>query len=177
MSVKLLLMPDKRIAEKKEAHNSRPVIWHNTPDGPVPGSEGVVEVTLTLKTDVEYINTLDGQHSIHRPVLRDCNAVVVVPCKVGQMAHVVNFRDLGPEVPVIVQGEYPSGPAVAYRCPGCNGEVCEYQVVHCKKCKCLGNPGLRSGLRKCSRCLAAYYCSKECQKHDWASHKAECTVV
>ncbi|GFH44997.1 MYND finger domain containing protein [Chaetoceros tenuissimus] len=29
-------------------------------------------------------------------------------------------------------------------------------------------------LMKCSRCLKAYYCSKECSKSDWKRHKKEC---
>jgi len=27
---------------------------------------------------------------------------------------------------------------------------------------------------RCSRCHTQYYCSRDCQKSDWASHKANC---
>lgn len=29
-------------------------------------------------------------------------------------------------------------------------------------------------LQRCSRCLMAHYCDRECQKRDWATHKAAC---
>jgi len=32
----------------------------------------------------------------------------------------------------------------------------------------------QQSLRKCSRCKCTYYCSKECQKADWKSHKLTC---
>ena len=28
--------------------------------------------------------------------------------------------------------------------------------------------------KKCSRCITAYYCSKECQKADWPTHRTTC---
>ena len=28
--------------------------------------------------------------------------------------------------------------------------------------------------KRCSQCRAAYYCSRECQKRDWRSHKPQC---
>ena len=31
-----------------------------------------------------------------------------------------------------------------------------------------------SPMRKCGKCLAAYYCSKECQTKDWKFHKGMC---
>lgn len=32
-------------------------------------------------------------------------------------------------------------------------------------------------LMQCSRCKQAYYCSKECQKKDWKSHKPHCKIL
>eukprot|EP01114_Cavostelium_apophysatum_P016591 TRINITY_DN4757_c0_g1_i1.p1 TRINITY_DN4757_c0_g1~~TRINITY_DN4757_c0_g1_i1.p1 ORF type:complete len:817 (+),score=170.99 TRINITY_DN4757_c0_g1_i1:14-2464(+) len=38
--------------------------------------------------------------------------------------------------------------------------------------------GKRGGkLKKCSRCLARYYCSSACQQKDWPTHKAFCKAV
>ena len=34
-----------------------------------------------------------------------------------------------------------------------------------------------STLMQCGRCKQAYYCSKECQRKDWKSHKETCTQV
>jgi len=31
-------------------------------------------------------------------------------------------------------------------------------------------------LKRCSACKAAYYCSKSCQKQDWATHKLHCNI-
>lgn len=29
-------------------------------------------------------------------------------------------------------------------------------------------------MKKCSECLSTYYCSEDCQKHDWKFHKKNC---
>jgi len=43
---------------------------------------------------------------------------------------------------------------------------------HCQK------EDVRDNIRKCSRCKVARYCSKECQKADWASsHKDQCQMI
>ena len=39
----------------------------------------------------------------------------------------------------------------------------------CNKC---GNPGTL----RCSKCKKVYYCSKECQKSDWKTHKLSCST-
>merc|ERR1711981_1254564 len=33
------------------------------------------------------------------------------------------------------------------------------------------------GLKKCSQCHLAFYCSPDCQKKDWKYHKGECAHV
>ena len=43
---------------------------------------------------------------------------------------------------------------------------------HCK-IPCLSHGGPKK-LSKCSRCLLAYYCSRECQLADWKNHKELC---
>ena len=42
-------------------------------------------------------------------------------------------------------------------------------IILCAGCK---RPGV--GLRACSRCHAARYCSRECQAGHWPQHKREC---
>ncbi|KAH7929998.1 hypothetical protein BV22DRAFT_1079996 [Leucogyrophana mollusca] len=42
------------------------------------------------------------------------------------------------------------------------------------KCNHCYRRGTEVKLSACSRCKAAKYCSKECQKADWASHKEQC---
>lgn len=41
-------------------------------------------------------------------------------------------------------------------------------LLVCKVCSQTEN------IRRCSRCQAAYYCSKLCQSQDWKDHRAEC---
>ncbi|KAK7689834.1 hypothetical protein QCA50_006473 [Cerrena zonata] len=42
------------------------------------------------------------------------------------------------------------------------------------KCYNCGVKGSVKTLQKCSKCKAAKYCSRECQKADWATHKPSC---
>lgn len=44
--------------------------------------------------------------------------------------------------------------------------------IQCKQCAKSSND-----MKKCSVCLDVYYCSVECQKADWTSHKKICTQV
>lgn len=45
----------------------------------------------------------------------------------------------------------------------------------CSACPNFQHPSERPKYRKCAGCLAVYYCSRECQKHDWRErHKAMC---
>jgi hypothetical protein len=66
-------------------------------------------------------------------------------------------------------------------CKGCEGEslandqmasLKTYLASHCSCCK--KKKEAVSRLDKCSRCQVAYYCSKECQRGDWGSHKEIC---
>eukprot|EP01117_Protostelium_nocturnum_P002952 TRINITY_DN13887_c0_g1_i1.p1 TRINITY_DN13887_c0_g1~~TRINITY_DN13887_c0_g1_i1.p1 ORF type:complete len:197 (+),score=77.89 TRINITY_DN13887_c0_g1_i1:81-671(+) len=41
-----------------------------------------------------------------------------------------------------------------------------------KECNKCGKKGL--GLSKCSRCKLVFYCNRDCQSKDWATHKANC---
>jgi hypothetical protein len=54
-----------------------------------------------------------------------------------------------------------------------NGNTAIQSGPSCSTChkpqSTLANP-----LRRCSRCLIPHYCSKECQKSDWKSHKHNC---
>ena len=42
---------------------------------------------------------------------------------------------------------------------------------------CFTKPGPAHKLLRCARCSQVAYCSKGCQKLDWASHKRECAVI
>ena len=35
----------------------------------------------------------------------------------------------------------------------------------------------KSGMKCCSKCRRAYYCSAECQVSNWATHKADCKIM
>jgi hypothetical protein len=48
---------------------------------------------------------------------------------------------------------------------GCHAKGCDRKPSD-------GGPKLQA----CRACLVPYYCSKECQKSDWASHKKDCKV-
>lgn len=43
----------------------------------------------------------------------------------------------------------------------------------CRKCGSSGHERLRT----CSSCKKIYYCSRECQRSDWARHKVECNAL
>lgn len=43
-------------------------------------------------------------------------------------------------------------------------------ISYCKTCRS------HRHTKKCSQCKSVAYCSKECQKSDWPSHKAACKV-
>ncbi|CAG2116598.1 unnamed protein product, partial [Medioppia subpectinata] len=47
----------------------------------------------------------------------------------------------------------------------------EYKDKYCDNCMKRSDQ-----LKKCSKCLHMYYCSKECQKNDWKYHKNECPL-
>ncbi|KAI9033478.1 hypothetical protein DFJ74DRAFT_763686 [Hyaloraphidium curvatum] len=45
----------------------------------------------------------------------------------------------------------------------------------CRRCEKSSTTGPGSGsTKRCSRCKAAFYCSAQCQKADWPSHKPNC---
>ena len=44
----------------------------------------------------------------------------------------------------------------------------------CASCGVMKNDEMR--FYKCARCKATHYCSKECQKDHWKSHKKECAL-
>lgn len=43
----------------------------------------------------------------------------------------------------------------------------------CNSCK---KVFIEQNLMRCGRCKLARYCSKECQKYDWANHKRDCDL-
>jgi hypothetical protein len=47
--------------------------------------------------------------------------------------------------------------------------------AHCPGCAFCGKKD--GSFMKCSRCKAANYCSKECQKGDWKKHKGACKLL
>jgi len=51
-------------------------------------------------------------------------------------------------------------------CPTCRGQVQERTCSHC------GIKGF--DFKRCSNCKTTYYCSANCQRADWAEHKARC---
>lgn len=44
-------------------------------------------------------------------------------------------------------------------------------INRCNFCKKMGNQ------KKCQRCKSCYYCSRECQKNDWKTHKKKCVPL
>lgn len=63
--------------------------------------------------------------------------------------------------------EYPNEPKKESEARECN---------YCHK-KESEKDGKEIKLKRCSRCKKVYYCSKECQKEDWKTHKKECDKV
>lgn len=48
-------------------------------------------------------------------------------------------------------------------------KVENYRERTCAKCQKTG-----VNLSRCSRCKDTFYCSRDCQKEDWSSHKVKC---
>ncbi|KAJ5919621.1 hypothetical protein N7454_009456 [Penicillium verhagenii] len=46
-------------------------------------------------------------------------------------------------------------------------------ATKCRKCGTISSN--ETPLKRCSRCHSAYYCSQDCQKADWKTHKMACT--
>ena len=44
----------------------------------------------------------------------------------------------------------------------------------CSGVGCGKNVTTKIKFKKCGGCMMRYYCSKNCQKSDWAKHKVEC---
>ncbi|KAJ3328392.1 hypothetical protein HDU76_010034 [Blyttiomyces sp. JEL0837] len=49
-------------------------------------------------------------------------------------------------------------------------------AIGCQKCGIATKPD-NTPLKACNNCKAAFYCSRECQKADWKSHKKVCTSL
>lgn len=47
-----------------------------------------------------------------------------------------------------------------------------FLLISCKKCETKGKE-----MFLCSRCLYTSYCSKDCQRDDWKSHKMSCKTT
>lgn len=48
------------------------------------------------------------------------------------------------------------------------------ELIHTNSCRVCGSI---NGLRRCSSCKIAYYCSQTHQKLDWRNHKTECKMI
>jgi hypothetical protein len=58
-------------------------------------------------------------------------------------------------------------------CKKCSNTACENEKAHmCANCGNTTGP-----LSACSQCKQVFYCSKECQKSDWKSHKLNCRKI
>ncbi|KAI1630037.1 hypothetical protein EDD37DRAFT_604901 [Exophiala viscosa] len=47
---------------------------------------------------------------------------------------------------------------------------------YCFRCQHHPEPG-DGPLKRCSKCRARHYCSQECQRNDWPTHKQECDIL
>lgn len=50
----------------------------------------------------------------------------------------------------------------------------EYDTSRCATCNQVPRDHLNEILLRCSQCKRAYYCSANCQRADWATHRANC---
>ncbi|KAJ7101960.1 hypothetical protein C8R44DRAFT_988280 [Mycena epipterygia] len=53
-------------------------------------------------------------------------------------------------------------------------ETMRKELTQCQYCYKSRGPGV--SLQKCGGCQSALYCSKECQKNGWKTHKAKCAL-
>jgi splicing suppressor protein 51 len=47
-------------------------------------------------------------------------------------------------------------------------------TTNCATCKKTGTE--TPNLKRCAKCKTTYYCSPDCQKADWKSHKKQCSA-
>ena len=93
--------------------------------------------------------------------VEDLNAVSIAPCTMEEMlALSQTYHD-----------------CKETRCWWCGTGVCPSCVAAGRTAACV--PGEEGGLKKCSACKVARYCSKECQYYDWkeGGHKWCCKAM
>ena len=94
----------------------------------------------------------------------------------------MQYAKLNPKVFKPFFKAYRAEQAIKYKGFGWERIECpvELATVACEGCgvdETCAADGTTCNLRKCAKCLEVRYCSRECQKSDWKSHRPFCKAA
>jgi hypothetical protein len=125
----------------------------------------------------------EGKLKMVQYLVKELNADVNLASKVGSTPLMVAAENMHHEV-VRYLLKHGADPLASHNCLGtaadiskCKGAPDEQTAYLLARTHC-ANPGCtNAGLKKCERCLEAYFCGSACIRMHWPAHKAECTAA